>query len=102
MTLGMIMLASLWWAIFCTQELRAGEYAPYESDGTVLGIEADQGLILLDHDVIQAPGFFMAPMEMAFSVSNPSLLNGLKAGDHVQFRVSEEKRSRIVALKKLP
>jgi Cu/Ag efflux protein CusF len=101
-TFGMIMLASLLWAIFCVSELQAGELAPYESEGTVLGIEANQGLILLDHGPILAPGYFMGPMEMPFSVSDPGLLNGLKTGDHVQFRVSEEKKSRIVAIKKLP
>ena len=43
----------------------------------------------------------MGQMEMPFSVSDPALLNGLKPGDRVHFRVSEEKKSRIVELKKL-
>jgi Cu/Ag efflux protein CusF len=64
---------------------------PYETNGTV---------ILIDHDPIEAPGFFMGKMEMPFSVADPTLLNGLKAGDHVRFRVSEEKKSRIVELQK--
>jgi Cu/Ag efflux protein CusF len=39
---------------------------------------------------------------MPFSVEDPSLLTGLKAGDRIHFRVSEEKKSRIIELKKLP
>jgi Cu/Ag efflux protein CusF len=96
------MLASMLWAIFAIPGLQAGEWGPYESEGTVLGIMADQGLILLDHEPIRAPGYFMAPMEMPFSVSDPALLNGINAGDRIHFRVSEEKKSRIVDIRKLP
>jgi Cu/Ag efflux protein CusF len=83
-------------------ELQAGEWGPYETEGTVLAIMADQGLILLDHEPIRAPGYFMGPMEMPFSVSDPALINGIKVGDRIHFRVSEEKKSRIVDIKKLP
>jgi Cu/Ag efflux protein CusF len=82
--------------------LQAGEWGPYETEGTVLGIMADQGLILVDHEPIRAPGYFMGPMEMSFSVSDPALINGIKVGDRIHFRVSEDKKSRIVTLKKLP
>jgi Cu/Ag efflux protein CusF len=44
----------------------------------------------------------MGKMEMPFSVSDPALMNGLKVGDRVHFRVSEEKKSRIMDIKKLP
>ena len=97
-----IMLASMLWAMFAIPGLQAGAWGPYESEGTVLGMMADQGLILLDHEPIRAPGYFMGPMEMPFSVSDPALINGLKAGDRIHFRVSDEKKSRIVAIKKLP
>jgi Cu/Ag efflux protein CusF len=67
----------------------------------VVGVMAAQGYVLLDHDPIQAPGFFMGKMEMPFSVEDPALLGGLKAGDRVRFRVSEEKKSRILEIQKL-
>ena len=96
------MLASMLGAIFTIPGLQAGEWGPYETEGTVLGIMAEQGLILVDHEPIRAPGYFMGPMEMPFSVSDPALINGLKPGDRIHFRVSEEKKSRIVDIRKLP
>ena len=83
--LSIIMLAITLWAIFAIPGLQAGEWAPYESEGTVLGIMADRGEILLDHEPIRAPGYFMGPMEMPFSVSDPALINGLKAGRSCPF-----------------
>jgi Cu/Ag efflux protein CusF len=100
-TYGLIILASLLMGMLVTASLQAGEWGPYESEGTVLGIMPDQGMILLDHEPIRAPGYLMGKMEMPFSVENSSLLNGLKKGDRIHFRVSEEKKSRIVELKKL-
>jgi Cu/Ag efflux protein CusF len=102
MTSRIIILASALWAICAIPGLQAGEWGPYESAGTVLSIMADQGLILLDHEPIRAPGYFMGPMEMPFSVSNPALIDGINAGDRIHFRVSEEKKSRIVDIRKLP
>jgi Cu/Ag efflux protein CusF len=96
------MLASMLWALFTSPGLQAGEWGPYETEGTVLGIMAEQGLILVDHEPIRAPSYFMGPMEMPFSVSDPALINGLKPGDRIHFRVSEEKKSRIVDIRKLP
>jgi Cu/Ag efflux protein CusF len=101
-TCRLIMLASILWVLFTIPGLQAGEWGPYETEGTVLGIMAEQGLILVDHEAIRAPNYFMGPMEMPFSVSDPALINGLKAGDRIHFRVSEEKKSRIVDIRKLP
>lgn len=82
--------------------LQAGEgLRPYETEGTVLAITPDQSFIVIDHDPIEGPGFFMGKMEMPFSVADPALLNGLKPGDRIRFRVSEEKKSRILELNKL-
>jgi membrane fusion protein, copper/silver efflux system len=97
-----LVLASMLFAIFATTGLQAGEWGPYESEGTVVSILADQGLILLDHEPIRAPGYFMGKMEMPFSVAEPALINGLKVGDRIHFRVSEDKKSRIVEIKKVP
>src|SRR5262245_16805852 len=91
-----ILLIGLLVGILITPRLDAGEWGPYESEGTILGVMPEQGFILLDHEPIRAPGYFMGKMEMPFSVSDPALMNGLKAGDHIHFRVSEEKKSRIV------
>ena len=101
-TFGLISLACAFLSILAAPNLEAGELGPYESEGTVLGVMPDQGLLLLDHEPIRAPGYFMGKMEMPFSVEDPALMNGLKAGDRIHFRVSEEKKSRIVALRKLP
>jgi Cu/Ag efflux protein CusF len=101
-TLRMLILGSLVFGPLITLGPHAGEWGPYESEGTVVGIMPDQGFILLDHEPIRAPGYFMGKMEMPFTVSDPALMNGLKAGDRVHFRVSEEKKSRILEIRKLP
>jgi Cu/Ag efflux protein CusF len=97
-----LVLASMLCTIFATTDLPAGEWGPYESEGTVVSIVADQGLILLDHEPIRAPGYFMGKMEMPFSVTDLILIDGLKVGDRIHFRVSEAKKSHIVELQKLP
>jgi Cu/Ag efflux protein CusF len=74
---------------------------PYETEGIVVAVMPDQGFLLVDHDPIQAPGFLMNKMEMPFSVDDPALIKGLTPGDHVRFRVSEEKKSRILEIHKL-
>ena len=91
----------LWSCAAPTLHAGSQPWPPYESEGTVTGVLSDQGLLLLNHEPIQAPGFLMGQMEMPFSVADPALLNGLKPGDRVHFRVSEEKKSRIVELRKL-
>ena len=98
---GWITLASLPLWILAAPKPQAGEWGPYESEGTVIGVMPDQGLILLDHEPIRAPGYLMGKMEMPFAVADPSLMKDLKAGDRIHFRVSEEKKSRIVDIRKL-
>ena len=101
-TSSVILLASLLVGMFAAPSLHAGEWGPYESEGTVLGIMPEQGLIVLDHEPIRAPGYFMGKMEMPFNVPDPALINGLKVGDRIHFRVTEEKKSRLVEIRKLP
>jgi Cu/Ag efflux protein CusF len=91
----------LWLCAARTLHAGSQQWPPYESEGTVIGVLPDQGLLLLDHEPIQAPGFLMGQMEMPFSVSEPALLNGLKPGDRVHFRVSDLKKSQIVELRKV-
>jgi Cu/Ag efflux protein CusF len=95
------MLASLPLWILAAPSPQAGEWGPYESEGTILSIMPEQGWLALDHEPIRAPGYFMGKMEMPFTVEDPALMNGLKAGDRIHFRVSEEKKSRIIDLRKL-
>jgi Cu/Ag efflux protein CusF len=96
-----LLLTVCLWAVAAAW-LHAGEgLRPYETVGTVLATLPEQGLIVIDHNPIEGPGFFMGRMEMPFSVADPALLNGLKAGDRIRFRVSEEKKSRIVELHKV-
>jgi Cu/Ag efflux protein CusF len=99
---GFIILMTSFLCTAAALRLYAGEWGPYESEGTVIAIMPQEASILLDHEPIRAPGYFMGKMEMPFSVVDPVMLNGLKAGDRIHFRVSEEKKSRIVELKKLP
>jgi Cu/Ag efflux protein CusF len=96
------LLAGMLVTICATTGLQAGEWGPYESEGRVISIVADQGLLLLEHEPIRAPGYFMGKMEMPFSLAEPALINGLKVGDRIHFRVSEDKKSRIVEIRKLP
>lgn len=96
-----IALSLCLWSVV-VPSLQAGEgLRPYETEGTVLAIMPDQSFIVIDHDPIEGPGFFMGKMEMPFSVADPALLNGLQKGDRIRFRVSEEKKSRILELNKL-
>jgi Cu/Ag efflux protein CusF len=97
-----LLLASTLVVMCATTDLQAGEWGPYESEGTVVSMVPDQGLLLLEHEPIRAPGFFMGKMEMPFSLAEPTLITGLKVGDRIHFRVSEDKKSRIVELRKLP
>jgi Cu/Ag efflux protein CusF len=52
--------------------------------GDVTGIDADAGLLQLNHEAI--PGL-MDAMEMQFDVKPASLLQGLKKGDRVAFDI---------------
>jgi Cu/Ag efflux protein CusF len=101
-TLGLFMAVGVVLCALTVPHLQAGEgFGPYETEGTIIAIELDQGFLVLDHDPIRAPGFFMNRMEMPFSVDDPALIKGLKVGDRIRFRVSAEKKSHIVELQKL-
>jgi Cu/Ag efflux protein CusF len=52
------------------------------------------GRLIVNHEAI--PGF-MAAMEMSFAVTTPSLLNGLKGGDRIQFSI-DATRSVVTAI----
>jgi Cu/Ag efflux protein CusF len=51
--------------------------------GTVEKVDTAQGKITIDHGPI--PNLKMDAMTMVFRAQDPALLNGVKAGDKVQF-----------------
>lgn len=57
----------------------------YDVKGKVVALDAAKKVVTLDHDDI--PGFMKA-MTMEFSVDDAKLLDGLKAGDAVQGKIT--------------
>ena len=71
------------------------------ADGEVRRITADTGRISLKHGEIKH--LEMPPMTMVFQVSDKALLEGLKVGDRVRFRVVKEgSRYVITAMERQP
>jgi Cu(I)/Ag(I) efflux system protein CusF len=58
------------------------------TDGEVRKVDRDNQKITLRHGEIK--NFDMPPMTMVFSVKDPAMLDKLKPGDKVQFRVANE------------
>lgn len=75
-----------------TSSMHAGSTTPAaktgDSTGVVKKIDASAGTITLDHQAI--PGVGWPAMTMTFKATPPTLLNGIKAGDHVRFSVRVE------------
>ena len=85
--------------------LAAGAYAfllgpdTYVGRGRVAGLR-DDSTVTLKHERI--PGY-MPPMIMPFTVDDPQLLDGLTAGDAVEFELTvTDEAGRITALTQLP
>ena len=55
--------------------------------GKVVAVEKEKNRVVLDHEDI--PGLMKA-MQMPFSVTDPKLLEGLKAGDAVSGKLKAE------------
>jgi Cu/Ag efflux protein CusF len=100
--LGVAVVLLLWPVATMTLTAEPQAWGPFESEGTVMAIQPEQGTIRLDHEPIQGPGFFVSRMEMPFTVADPALLDGVHVGDRIRFRVSKAKTSRIIELRKLP
>ncbi|WP_294539844.1 copper-binding protein [uncultured Rhodoblastus sp.] len=64
--------------------------------GAITGIDAGAGEVSIDHEEI--PGL-MSAMEMAYQARPPKVLEGLKAGDRVEFDV-DGKTLTILAIRK--
>lgn len=72
----------------------AGEQAAPWCKGTVLRIDASIGRLVIQHDALTA--LDMPAMTTAFRLRNPSLLNGLKVGDRIGFRVAPSDTGLVV------
>lgn len=72
---------------------------PYPATGVVVQINRQEGWIEINHDEIKD---LMPAMQMEFWVKNTSLLDQVKAGDHVDFTVVEtESGEYLTELKKI-
>jgi Cu/Ag efflux protein CusF len=65
----------------------------YPIKGKVIAVNPDKPSVRLDHEDI--PGL-MQGMEMEFSVEDPKVLDGLKAGDQVQGRLKVESGKHVI------
>lgn len=70
------------------------EQASHQGTGKVVSIDHANLLIKLAHEPIKSLGW--SRMMMDFSVVNASLLDGLKAGDAVQFELGKIKPDDLV------
>ena len=71
----------------------------HEATGKVLSINAEGNRIVVDEDEI--PGF-MSAMIMSYETEDPKLLEGLKEGDKVKFKLKEtETKLTIVNIEKM-
>ena len=58
--------------------------------GVVVEAVPGQDMLIVDHEEI--PGF-MGPMVMGYAVASPELLQGLEAGDAIEFTVDAEQNA---------
>lgn len=66
--------------------------ADHQGTGKVVAVNRGKSSIKLAHDAIKSLGW--PAMTMDFSVAKASLLDGLKAGDAVQFELRQAKSKR--------
>ena len=74
-------------------ESKVGADKEYPIKGKVIGVNPDKPSVRLDHEDI--PGL-MQGMEMEFSVENPKVIGGLKAGDQVQGHLKVESGKYVI------
>ena len=70
------------------------EAAASLTDGVLKKVNMAQGTLIIQHEEIK--NLDMPPMTMLFNVKDPSLMAGLKAGDHIQFKAIDSKGALIV------
>ena len=68
----------------------ASQVAPaakiHTGTGVVIGTNLPDHVLNVDHQPIKG---FMPAMKMMYSVTSPSLLEGLKPGDRIRFKLNE-------------
>jgi Cu/Ag efflux protein CusF len=58
----------------------------HHGHGTVVAVDASRGQVTLDHE--RMPGF-MDAMTMTYTVAQPSLLEGIRVGEEVDFALEQ-------------
>jgi len=71
----------------------------FQGEGLVVSTDSSRPSIEIDHKEIKD---LMPPMTMEFYVSDKSLLDGVKAGDHIEFTIENGVGGlKITAIKRL-
>ena len=70
----------------------------FEGTGEIIALLPDRGQLVLKHQEIAG---FMAAMTMGYAVESTALLDGLKAGDRVNFKIDAAKK-KIIAIETIP
>lgn len=66
----------------------------FQGKGKIIAVVPAKGQVVLDHEEIEG---FMGAMTMGYSVASQELMQGLKPGDSVKFRIDAAKKQ-IVAM----
>ncbi len=73
---------------------------PYPGTGTLLIINRKEGWVEIEHEEIKD---LMPAMQMEFWIRSPSLMNGVRVGDKVDFVVVEDGKGQyLTELKRVP
>lgn len=67
---------------------------PVAGVGTVVAVNAAAGTVTLDHEAISAISW--PAMQMQFQAADPTILQGIHAGDHVAFELRSATETGIV------
>lgn len=74
----------------------AGHQAAAEAVGVVKAVDGKSGVVTLAHEPV--PALSWPAMTMSFKVASAAVLDGVKVGDRVKFRLQAQ---RITAIQKL-
>ena len=67
---------------------------PVAGVGTVVAVDAAAGTVTLNHEAINAISW--PAMQMQFQAADPTILQGVSAGDHVTFELKSATETGIV------
>lgn len=83
--LWLLVLAAVFLPAGCRNTSEGDKDKVYDIKGKVVAVDLEKKTVTLDHEDI--PGFMKA-MKMPFSVENAEVVEGIKAGDDVQGKLS--------------